>query len=198
MPDIRNCFHRPQLTSLPASLLLIVVSLTASGQEVPADSSSRQTGSQIEQITITSKRTPFQLRARIKAAERRLYSAYNEVNTEDDYDVDCDKDTPTMSHIPEQRCWPVFFQNIVADEAQRAMLLQDFNIVSPDKLAVLYATEFDKLRANILAVAKENPEVASALMEYGGLQQALKETMEICRQGERLLFLFYRCAQTVE
>ena len=184
------------LTPFLLACTILTLSLTSSAQEVESDDSTQNAASEIEQIIVVGERSPFRLRAQIKEAEKRLFSTYNEVNENEDYDVDCDKYTPTMSHISEQRCWPVFFHNVVAEEAQRAMLLNDFNIIPPNQLATLYAGEFEKLRANIVAVANEHPEVATALMEYGGLQQALKETMEICRQGKRVLLILYKCTES--
>ena len=196
MPKLWLFPSRLLVARFSAASLLFVLSLSAFTQDAAPESAPQNASAEIEQIFVVGERSPFRLRAQIKEAEKRLFSAYNDVNENEDYDVDCDKYTPTMSHISEQRCWPVFFHNVVAEEAQRAMLLDDFNIIPPNQLATLYASEFDRLRANIVAVAEEHPEVAAALLEYGGLQQALKETMEICRQGKRALFILYKCTDS--
>lgn len=146
----------------------------------------------IEQIIVTGQRSFFLLRAQIEDAKEALYADYNDLNIDDRFDVNCKQQAWTGTHITEQQCWPVFFEQAVADNAQ------DFlrgNAVpeTVSRLQGQYAREFTALRENILKVARENPSVEQSLLELGKLEAAYKKKREECMQKPAFLIIFRLC-----
>ena len=110
----------------------------------------------VEQITVTGQRSSYLLRAQIEDAKRSLYSSYNDMNMDDEFDVNCKRSDWTGSHIREIVCWPKFFETAVAENSQDFMRGNAVLEVTA-QLRTQYQGKFDELRANIIKVASENP-----------------------------------------
>tara|TARA_B100001105_G_scaffold247257_1_gene231758 strand:- start:106 stop:639 length:534 start_codon:yes stop_codon:yes gene_type:complete len=146
----------------------------------------------LEQIIVTGQRSLFLLRAQIESARESLYSSYNDFNVDDEFDVNCQRVTWTGTHIPEQQCWPAFFERLVAENSQDSLIGIGF-LIPAGELANLYAERFDELRVNLEKVAGEPPPVADAMMELGKLEQALALKREECMRKPAFLLIFRRC-----
>ena len=146
----------------------------------------------LEQIIVTGQRSLFLLRAQIESARESLYSSYNDFNVDDEFDVNCQRVTWTGTHIPEQQCWPAFFERLVAENSQDSLIGIGF-LIPAGELGNLYAERFDELRVNLEKVARENPPVADAMMELGKLEQALALKREECMRKPAFLLIFRRC-----
>ena len=146
----------------------------------------------IEQITVTGQRSFFSLRAQIEDAKEALYSTYNDLNLNDEFDVNCKQSDWTGTHIREQVCWPVFFENAVSENSQDFM--RGIAVLEPvGQLQTRYQGKFEELRANIVKVASENPEVEDALLELGTLEAAYEKKREECMEQNPLLLIFRIC-----
>ena len=146
----------------------------------------------LEQIIVTGQRSLFLLRAQIESARESLYSSYNDFNVDDEFDVNCQRVTWTGTHIPEQQCWPAFFERLVAENSQDSLIGIGF-LIPAGELGNLYAERFDELRVNLEKVAREPPPVADAMMELGKLEQALALKREECMRKPAFLLIFRRC-----
>ena len=146
----------------------------------------------LEQIIVTGQRSLFLLRAQIESARESLYSSYNDFNVDDEFDVNCQRVTWTGTHIPEQQCWPAFFERLVAENSQDSLIGIGF-LIPAGELGNLYAERFDELRVNLEKVARENSPVADAMMELGKLEQALALKREECMRKPAFLLIFRRC-----
>jgi len=149
---------------------------------------------EIEEIVISIPRSFFSFRAQIENAEQKLFSTYNDANTDEDkdYDVNCRRSDWTMTHITEQICWPTFFENIVADHAQAVFRREETPLTIP-QLKRNASRQFEALRANIQEVAFENPSVARALVEFDTLEKTYNQRRAECMKKPAVLFLFRRC-----
>ena len=146
----------------------------------------------IEAIIVTARQSFFLLNSQIKYATERLYSVYSDLNEIEEFDVECRASDWTGTHIRQQECWPAFFDEIVADNAQDAIL--GFGDVIPvQQLKRLHEDKFDALRANIVRVASANPAAADALLELGKLEKALEIKKEECKEQPALLFVLRIC-----
>lgn len=157
----------------------------SAGTEAPS-------GRQIEQITVIAERSFFRLRAQLKFAQEKMYSTYNDFNEDDDKDVNCKQTDFTDTHIQEQQCWPVFFEKLVAENSQAAMRGEDILLTVP-QLENRHRELFDELRANMIKVANESPEVAASLAEFGLLEQTYRESREECMKKPAFLLILRRC-----
>lgn len=148
----------------------------------------------IDEIVVRAERTFFTLRLQIEAAQDRMYSAYNDFNENDEFDVRCEKPNWTQTRIQERLCLPVFFVEQMSEEVQTAFILDDFSAISSmPRLARQEEERFNELRSNILNVADEHPQVLDALMEMVKLEEAYKRKQEECMEQQPILFLFRIC-----
>ena len=117
---------------------------------------------------------------------------YNELNELDEFDVDCRNTKWTHTHIPDKACWPAFFDEAVAKNAEDFML--GFDVLIPvGQLELQYREKFEELRANIMLVASENSSAGEALMELGRLEVALQKKKDECMAQPAVLFIFRLC-----
>ncbi|MEZ5489526.1 MAG: hypothetical protein R3F50_04300 [Gammaproteobacteria bacterium] len=146
----------------------------------------------IEQIAVTGQRSMFPLRSQIDDAKRALYSSYNDLNLDDEFDINCRVSDWTGTRIRELTCWPVFFENAVANSAQ--VFLRKNGLRDPvGQMRTQYGGKFDEMRNNIIKVARDNPEVEDALIELGTLEAAYEKKQAECRQNSSVLFIFRKC-----
>ncbi|MBT8146053.1 MAG: hypothetical protein KJN90_04325, partial [Gammaproteobacteria bacterium] len=125
----------------------------------------------IEQITVTGQRSSYLLRAQIEDAKKSLYSSYNDLNLDDEFDVNCRKSDWTGTHIRQLICWPAFFERAISENSQD--FLRGNAVLEPvAQLQTQYQGKFDELRMNLIKVAGENSEVEEALIELGTLEAA--------------------------
>ena len=116
----------------------------------------------IDQITVIGKKPILTLFNQLGAAKIDLYYQYNEYNNLEKYNVESKKSYWTHTRIQEQICWPKFATDLVARNFQDSFQgIAAVNGISIADIETQYAYEFDKLRANILKVATENPDVAA-------------------------------------
>lgn len=81
------------------------------------------TPSDVDEIVVIG-RTPAEIRAQIKAAEEAVYDRFNEINSDDEFDIHCRQEAPTGSHIKRRVCQANFWRTAQAragEETVRAM-----------------------------------------------------------------------------
>ena len=105
------------LISLTLFSIILLSSPSVSAQDAStAESTNQQTRLPYE-VIVTPLVTRYNLRNLIIQAEEDFVARFNELNLDDDYDIDCYKFTPTMSHIRERICEPQF---LIAERADNA------------------------------------------------------------------------------
>lgn len=152
----------------------------------------RRAGVPIEEIIVTSQQSFRSLRLQIEIAEEQLYSIYNDLNEIEEFDVECRQSDWAGTHIKQHMCWPQFFTQMTAQNAQDWRF--GLNILIPvDQLKNKYNDRFDEARANIHRVAREHPEAHAALLEVGKLQAAARRKREQCMAQPAFLGVFRLC-----
>ena len=144
------------------TVLLVMLSLPAlfsAGWAFAQDTTA--TNQELEEIIVVAPRTFTSMRAEILRAEEHAVGIYNKLNTKDDYDIRCQNETPTGSHIPERVCRPEYVIRMEAREAQDFM---DFGIsMGAVENAALHERAF---RQNMAELTNENPALLEALQDY--------------------------------
>ncbi|MBT8146554.1 MAG: hypothetical protein KJN90_06835 [Gammaproteobacteria bacterium] len=181
-------------------------------QQVSAEQSSQNSQSPqelklpqqyLEEITVRGEQTIISIRNQIERAEDDLYSLFNELNSNDDFDIVCRK-RKRNSHIARRECEPMFltkarrastvmamrsiredlssvggFSGTAGDFSSASgspMFQQGLNmILSEQELAEGEQTMVEAMQAEMLRIATENPEYLEALMRVGKLKQVLSE-----------------------
>lgn len=171
--------------------------------ELPAPHEMKMPQEILEEITVRGDQTFISIRRQIQRAEDNMYSLFNELNSNDDFDIFCRKRW-RGSHIARRECEPMFLTR--ARRANAVLALQslrdsfsatdgffgaagDFSaangspmfqygldlIMSESELAEGELTGFEALQAEMLRIATENPEYLEALMRVGKMKQQLSD-----------------------
>ena len=174
-------------TTMLAAALFLSASAQAQQEELAGEQS---TAEKPYEIIITPTVSRANLRSLISDVEEDFYEKFNEINVDDDYDIFCYKQKPTMSHISRRICEPLFMYKARGDMASEvtfflssgnpgaqamgmAMLKSDRQLVS-DK-----HREFDKLLELLQEHTRSNPE----FRQIGNVLAELKYRLENYRKN---------------
>jgi len=143
----------------------------------------------IEEIEVIGERSTISLLHEIRDTEVRMFEMYNELNANDDFDVTCRDVVHTGTLIPEWECDVGFMRR------ERFNNMQDFFLIGgvPRSDEDMYWENRDKLEAlnaEMLALAKETPPLARAMLDLHAKRQQL-EAME-ARRREKTKGFFKR------
>ncbi|MEK7258556.1 MAG: hypothetical protein AAB211_02015 [Pseudomonadota bacterium] len=107
-----------------------------------------------EQVVIEDLSVP-ELRAEIEKIQAEFYRVFNTLNENDDFDVECQRFTPTGSNIPQLGCEPNFVSKRRGANANDYRLGTD-ELISNDALIKELQPEFEQLTALMNELASQN------------------------------------------
>jgi len=126
--------------------------------------------SELPEVVVESKRLS-RMRQEIIQVENRFFALFNDLNTEDDFDVHCRHNTPTGTRIQQRVCLVQFYEEAQAEWA-RAQLTGDY--APPAELVALERGPEYKRRA--LAVINAHPELRRLVKERDALEKKFLAT----------------------
>lgn len=138
------------MQSLPLLIKKCVIIVCAAFAILPVVA----TAAEDEQIVIDDLSVP-QLRAEIEKIQAEYYRVFNSINTDNEFDIVCQKFTPTGTNIPQNACEPRFVTKRRGDNANDFRNGTD-DLLSPDGLVNELQPELEQLTAIINAIASEN------------------------------------------
>ena len=127
----------------------------------------------IEEIQVLGTRTLYSIRMEIVDEENKIFSMFNELNSDDRFDILCDKIAPTGSHIQQRVCEPRFVTET------RAQMTQDYvrgigMLVESSAVMAETAIEREEIAREHLRIAAEYPEYLEMLTALTNLRATLK------------------------
>jgi len=152
---------------------------TISGNQVQVETNNSPDGGTqdsdrpIEEIQVLGSRTLYSIRMEIVDEENKIFSMFNELNSDDDFDILCDNIAPTGSHIRQRVCEPRFVTETRARMAQDFMLGIGALNESSD-LGVETKLQQDELEKEHLRIAAEYPEYLEMLTKLMTLRTTLE------------------------
>lgn len=111
---------------ITATLLILLPALSSfviAQESAPENQSASASDETPYEIVITGEVTRSRLRDMIIEVEEAFFARFNELNDDDDYDIQCYKYTPTMSHISERVCEPEFMIRARSSNASETTFL---------------------------------------------------------------------------
>ena len=120
------------------------------------------------QVVIEDLTVP-QLRAEIEKIQTEFYRVFNTLNENDEFDVVCQKFTPTGSNIPQVGCEPNFLSKRRGANANEYRLGTD-ELIGNDALIKELQPEFEQLTALMNEISAKN----QYLKELGAILQMLR------------------------
>lgn len=129
---------------------------------------------QVEEITVIGQRTLMALRMQVEVAQDQVHLLFNELNTDDRFDVVCRVDERIFSKIKERKCMTQYAWNAHAEEG-RAILDQRQGIANADTVSAQIEIEsFEpRLREQMLAAVQKSPELFDAIVRHVQLLEQL-------------------------
>ena len=101
---------------LVASLFCAVNFTTASSQEQTENETERLEELTVDEvITVVGQKSRRDLRLEVQEMREQVYGLFNELNSNDEFDVHCENVTVTGSRIPHRVCRPQFAINATSD-----------------------------------------------------------------------------------
>jgi hypothetical protein len=162
-----------------------LVGVLAQGADAPlpaAPAQAPENVQQLDEVVILGKKL-YQLRQDVVKAEDRFYAAYNELNTDNDYDIKCEQTTTAGTRLKSRQCKPVFFAEAEAAEA-RSMLTGEY--APPAQLVALERA--DEYRKKALEVINRSPELRKLVRERDALERGYLKARQERFKGRWILF----------
>lgn len=124
---------------------------------------------ELDEVVVQGTRL-WQMREAIVEAEERFYALYNELNTNDDFDLRCRQEAPLGTRLKKRICRVAFHEEAMTEQAQ-ALLRGGY---APDPQMVLLQRN-DEYRKNVQAVVNGNRRLRNLLRERARLEEKYKE-----------------------
>lgn len=124
----------------------------------------------IEEITVIGQRSLISLRLETSAAEDVMFGLYNELNTDDKYDIVCRTDTRVFSHIKGKSCRPEYAWDAMMEEAQNRARGEEQGV----PVAIVLADQYPRLNAKFQEMLQKSPELFSAFAKHYELKEQLR------------------------
>jgi hypothetical protein len=102
--------------------VLVAASLLAQSNSYAASSTEKL--SQLDQIDVYADRTLSQLRRDLVEAEDRFYAEYNELNDNDEFDVNCQRDPRTGSRLVLRICRAAYQEEAIRESSREGLEMQ--------------------------------------------------------------------------
>ncbi len=165
----------PSLHLLAVTVSLILP-LCAAIAGAPSDDAE-----ELEQVNVLgSKVEPWQLRQAIIEAEDRFYKRYNELNSDNDFDMTCRVEARTGTRLVTRTCKPLYQENAVQEGAKQAVeirqVFQDSHILvsPPVPAAIAIMARRSEFERHMRSVVLGSPELGSLLKERAAAVERLE------------------------
>lgn len=122
-------------------------------------------------------RSPAEIRAQIKAAEQAVYDRFNDINSDDEFDIHCRQEAHTGSRILRRVCQPNFWRDAQAKAGEETTRALQGSFAGNPAMFLGEALQKGKLMvAEMRELALKDIEFQRALVRLGTLEQALQKT----------------------
>jgi len=175
--------------------LLCSAPLWAQNTSPPNDANLNADSSEQPEEVIVRGRRLADFRAELRAARIRVYDLFNDLNSDDAFDVQCRTEDSTGTRMRQQTCRPQFKDNISSAAANAwvhgirdacgSQLTQDcmFDPGGPASLAKSMALAEEswepgmqqRFAVEMARVVRDNPEMQQAILDYEAVERAYEE-----------------------
>ncbi len=158
---------RRHIASSPYVIIaLICISRISYGQEPPLQEADELQAiavkqEPLEEVIVIAPRSLSSMRAEIIEVENKVFDIFNAVNSDNDYDVSCRRETPSFSHIPQRVCRPRFVDRIESSATQ--MYLRGDGYFDP-RAEIRHHQQI--LEERMRTLVEENPQLYEAISEF--------------------------------
>lgn len=148
-------------------MLFVCLAQTSVAQEESTTNDSEE----IDEIVVLGARSLTLLRQEVVVAEDKFFDLYNELNTDDRYDIICENRRPIGTRIQIRECKAQFVRDAEVDAMQDALMMNDSPANVTAQPVRASKRDYRKLDEKLKKFAVENPDLQEALMEYDHLSK---------------------------
>lgn len=123
-----------------------------------------------DEIVITAQPSLFELREKVSEAEDAMFKLFNELNSDDRYDMHCSWQIRNFSHVKEKRCLPEYA--LQAERDQGAAFVTGVQSSPPASFTL--SLHNPVMAEKIEQTARANPEFMQALIRHYELNEQLE------------------------
>jgi hypothetical protein len=164
-------------TSALTALLTVLFSFPVLAMEAPLDVPASAAG--VEEIEVIGQRNLLALRMQVEAAQEEVHLLFNDLNTDDDYDIVCKFQERYFSKMKEKICMPQYAWDIRAEEG-RTFADKVQGIASaetaPANLKIDYSEP--RLKEQMIEALRNSPELFDAIVKHATLMEELSNAQE--------------------
>lgn len=128
-----------------------------------------------EEIIITGQRSILKLRQQLSEAEDVMYEVFNEINTDDFYDIHCSIEYRYHSNIREKRCVPQYARDAMELEAKSLLVPGP----TPTPVNAVLSNYNPKMEEKLKQAVMESPEFYRAMARHYELSQLLDSRRDV-------------------
>ena len=126
-----------------------------------------------EEVVVRGQLSRGALRVQIEMAEEAFFSRFNDINSDDEFDIHCRRVVELGSRIPRRRCEPNFWRTAQADYASDTVIALQGGFSGIPEAAIAYANHKNlQLNDEVRELAARDPELREALARLATLRQA--------------------------
>ena len=143
--------------------------------------SSDETTQVMEEVIVRGNRSLSRLRLELDAARERAYDTFNRINSDDEFNVKCGRESRNGMLVPQFRCTPQFVSDVTREavagfrhtylspaQGTRGMM-EYLSYMSP------VAAKYRMLNDEIMRLAGENEEFRESILDWSRLQSEYEE-----------------------
>ncbi len=150
--------------------------LPALAMEAPASPEPSAATEDVEEIQVIGQRSLLALRMQVEAAQEQVHLLFNELNTDDNFDIVCHTQDRYFSHTKVKTCMPRYAWNARAEEGRNfADKIQGiaYAETAPANLKIDEAEP--ELKKQMIEALRHSPELFDAIVKHATLMEELAE-----------------------
>lgn len=153
-------------------------------------------GGTIDEEIVVRGRSLTILRQQLRLAEEAVFARFNEINSDDQFDIHCYEEAPTGSRIRRRLCHPNFWRTAQASAGQEALLaMQGMSALPPEMFVAEAVVKREQLAEEMRRLAMEDEELMQALTRLSNVSAALNQRSIPVRRAADATFDRERAAE---
>lgn len=164
-----------QIVTVTALCGACLIGGVAHGQQGGDADPGAESSARADEEVVVRGRSRTMLRLQIRLAEDAIYSRFNDINGDDEYDIVCRREKLTGSNIPRRVCQPNFWRTAQAHAGEEAVRqLQGSFALSAQQFEAEAVTKRRLLAKKMEQLIKEDPQLRQAVARLVSLKQAAR------------------------
>lgn len=158
------------------SAILLLLILVGIGTTEAAPPTTSEPSDPVASAAANAQREkPRILREQMLMLRDQIYSDYNKLNSDHQYDIVCTTDVPTDSHMKNRQCLPAFVKDAqvgaAMDFLEETELNNDIDGYPARPVSMVALAKQDEFKKNFGKVMKSHPELLGLGLKYQSLEK---------------------------